>query len=305
MPKLRLVLLTGAAALFAQTPVPNDLQNGLAALQAAKYEEAVRLLQQAVHSSPSNPNAHLYLATAYMRQYIPGVDTVENDQLAIDAERAFRGLLALQPANIHAMESLATLHQHRATGKQPSAEKMRALDDSAYWNGRILSIAPDHKTAHYNLGVIAWMKFFPELMQARAKLGMKPEDPGPLSDAGVRTDLRGRMGHIVEDGIKHLHRALEIDPAYDDAMAYLNLLYRERGDLADSVSDWERDTRIGDSWVERALQTKRLKAEQQVQIRGGGSGAANVRMTVSGTLVTPPPPPPPPPPPAPPTPGVN
>ena len=37
---------------------------------------------------------------------------------------------------------------------------------------------------------------------------------------------------MIEDGIAELEKALQLRPDYDDAMAYLNLLYRERARLA-------------------------------------------------------------------------
>ena len=63
---------------------------------------------------------------------------------------------------------------------------------------------------------------------------MKPEDPGPIKDKKVREELKAKWGPTVEEGINNLKHALEIDPEYDDAMAYINLLTRERADLSDT-----------------------------------------------------------------------
>ena len=38
-----------------------------------------------------------------------------------------------------------------------------------------------------------------------------------------------------------LEKALEIDPEYDDAMAYMNLLIRERADLADTPDEYKKE----------------------------------------------------------------
>jgi hypothetical protein len=54
------------------------------------------------------------------------------------------------------------------------------------------------------LGVIAWTKVFQPLMEARAKMGMKPEDRGPLTDNNVRAELAATNGPLVEEGIKNL-----------------------------------------------------------------------------------------------------
>ena len=163
------------------------------------------------------------------------------------------------------------------------ADKTRWLTESANWYQKIVAAHPDNKAAYYSLGVIAWAKFYPELMQARQKLGMRLEDPGPLTDAAIRADLRSRLSPTVEEGMRHLERALELDPAYDDAMAYLNLLYRERVDLYDTTTEYQRDVVIADGWVQRALDTKRDKATPSV-ITG-----------VIGAIPSAAPPPPPPP----------
>jgi TonB family protein len=279
--KFWLVFLCETAIVFSQAPpTPNYLNEGVAAFKAGKYAQAIELFQQAVNGSPSDPTPHMYLAAAYVQQLNPGLDTPENQQLATNAERELQAVLGIQPDNMQAMQSLATLHYNRSQGKKDLSEKARALDDSAYWYRKITGAQPDHKIAHYSLGVIAWAKFYPELMQARTKLKMRPETPGPLSDAGMRADLRSRFGHVVEEGVRNLQRALEIDPAYDDAMAYLNLLYRERADLAESAADYQRDVQLADSLVKRALETKRTKAQNQNAQRGP-----------QNTSVPPPPPP--------------
>ncbi len=86
-------------------------------------------------------------------------------------------------------------------------------------------------------------------------------DAGPAeADAAVRADLRSRMGQTIEEGLRQMEQALKLDPVYDDAMAYLNLLCRERADLYDTTPEYQRDVVIADGWVQRALDTKKAKA---------------------------------------------
>ena len=82
--------------------------------------------------------------------------------------------------------------------------------------------------------MISWTKALVSDGEARAKLGMKPDDPGPLKDKKVRAEVAAKNGPIIDEGIKDLDKALQIDPEYDDAMAYENLLYRQKADLEDS-----------------------------------------------------------------------
>jgi TonB family protein len=255
-----LVIVAGIALALGQVPPQNYLNQGVAACKGARFGEAVKLFQMAVEKSPADPQVRLYLAAAaYLRQYTPGADSVKNLQLADNADREFRAVLNLKPDDLVALESLASLFFQRAQGDTVPAEKLRYLTEAAYLYQRTATFQPDSRTAHYSLGVTAWAKFYPDWIETRRKLGMRPEAPGPLTDAPVRADLRARIGYSADEGIRHLTRALEIDPAYDDVMAYLNLRYRERAGLYDTAAEYQRDVMIADSWVRNALETKKAK----------------------------------------------
>ena len=72
---------------------------------------------------------------------------------------------------------------------------------------------------------------------------------------------------MIDGGLQALDKALQIDPEYDDAMAYENLLIRERADLADTKEEYEKQIKIADDWVQKALATKKIKAEKKSQDR--------------------------------------
>jgi tetratricopeptide (TPR) repeat protein len=240
----------------------DHLNKGVQAFKTAKYTQAVDHFKEAVQLDPDFPTARLYLATAYMSQYIPGAESPENQQNAQAAEQEFLKVLEKDPKNTVAISSLASLHYNQAQGNQPMEKKMQQLEEAKKWYTRLAEVEPNNKEAYYSLGVITWAKWYPELMSARAKLGMKPEDPGPIKDNKVREELKAKWGPVVEEGITNLKKALEIDPEYDDAMAYVNLLTRERADLADSKEVYAKDIQEADNWVQKALETKKIKAER-------------------------------------------
>ena len=67
----------------------------------------------------------------------------------------------------------------------------------------------------------------------------------------------------MQDGIQKLQKALELRPDYDDAMAYLNLLYREEADLqCDNPDARKTDLKTADDWVDKTMATKKAKAEK-------------------------------------------
>jgi len=45
----------------------------------------------------------------------------------------------------------------------------------------------------------------------------------------------------------------------------MNLLFRERADLADTSEGYKQDTEAADQWVEKTLETKKIKAARMPQ----------------------------------------
>lgn len=276
-PKALLAGIAVAALLLASTgceklKARDELNKGVNAFKGAKYAEAVEHFKQSVELDPTFPTARLYLATAYMSQYIPGAESPENAQMAKAAEENFKKVLetsANDPAAVKlATASLASLHYSQAQGQSNLDAKLKKLDDARVWYEQLAKLDPQNKEAFYSLGVIVWAKWYPRLMEARNKLAMKPEDPGPLKDKKLKEELKTQWGAAVDDGIKSLEKALEIDKEYDDAMAYMNLLIRERADLADSAEQYKKDIETADGWVQKALETKKIKAARQPTTQG-------------------------------------
>ncbi len=51
-------------------------------------------------------------------------------------------------------------------------------------------------------------------------------------------------------------------------MAYENLLVRERADLADTKEEYDKQQKVADDWVQKALATKKTKAEKKNKTGG-------------------------------------
>lgn len=227
----------------------DQLNKGVQAYRNAKYPEAVERFKTAVQLDPNFPTARLYLATAYMMQFIPGAESPENLQMAKAAMDEFGKVLEQDSKNTVAIASIASLYFQQ-----------KKFSEAEEWNRKLIAADPKNRDAYYTLGVIAWTKAFQADAEARAKLGMKPEEPGPLKDKKVREDLRAKNLQMIEEGIQNLQKAIEIDKEYDDAMAYTNLLYRQKADLEDSSDGFKKDSEIADQWIQKTLDTKKAKA---------------------------------------------
>lgn len=260
--RLVVVLAIAALAVFATSceklKARDQLNKGVQAYKNAQYPQAVERFKTAVELDPKFATARLYLATAYMMQYIPGADSPENLQMATAAQDQFQKVLDQDPKNELALAYIALLYFNE-----------KKLNDAKQWYEKLVAVNPKNKEAYYTLGVIAWTQTFQPRMEARAKMGMRPEDPGPLKDKKVRIELAAKNGPVIDEGLKSLDRALQIDPEYEDAMAYENLLYREKADLEETSEAYKKDTEIADNWVQKNLETRKIKAERKPTGGGG------------------------------------
>jgi tetratricopeptide (TPR) repeat protein len=237
----------------------DHLNQGIASFRNAKYSDAVEHFEQAIKLDPQWSTPRLYLATSYMVQWIPGAESPENLAFAEKAKEEFQKVLDKDANDKNALASLAMLAFNQAQSL-PLDKKLAMFDEAAKWQRRRIEVDPKEKEAYYSLGVIDYQKWIPALMTARSNLRMRPEDPGPLKDKKVKEELKANYGPIVDDGMQNLNKALEIDPEYDDAMAYLNLLIRERADLLDSPDEYKKQIEVADGWLQKALDTKKIKA---------------------------------------------
>jgi tetratricopeptide (TPR) repeat protein len=241
----------------------------VSAYKNAKYSEAVDDFQEAISLDPKNPNARVYLATAYMVQWIPGAMSPENVQFATKAKDEFGKVLNQDPNNSVALASLASLAFNEAD-PLPLDQKMAKLDEAAGWYSKLVAADPKNRDGYYSLGAIAQKKFYPALMTARVDANMKPDEPGPLKDKKAKAELAAKYSPIIDDGVKNLQKALDIDPESDDAMAYMNLLIRERADLADDKDAYKKQVEEADTWLQKALDTKKAKQEKAEKKTAGG-----------------------------------
>jgi Tfp pilus assembly protein PilF len=229
-----------------------ELNRGVGAFKEAEYAKAVDHFRAAFELDAGCTLARLYLATAYMQQYIPGAEAPENKAMAAAAKEQFDKVLEQEPDNELAMASLASL-----------CFNQKKLDEATTWYQKLVSVKPDNKEAFYTMGVIGWTRSYGPIGEARQKLGMKPDEPGPIKSDEVRIALRGRYLPVIEEGIGNLDKALALDAEYDDAMAYINLLYRAKADLEASPESYRDDITQADAWFQKVIEIRKAKASRK------------------------------------------
>ncbi len=111
MPAARLwIVLVALLPALAADDWRSWFSRGIEAYQNARYQEAVGSFQKTISLSPSVVKPHLYLAMAWMYQYVPGSASPEN---ARNAEAEFQTVLQLDPQNFAAKQCLALLSASR------------------------------------------------------------------------------------------------------------------------------------------------------------------------------------------------
>jgi len=254
---IRVLVIAAAALMIFSTKgcsklrARDQLNKGVNAYKNAKYEEAINHFQQAVSLDPTLLNARLYLATAFAQQYIPGADAPDNNKMAEQAIDQYKEVLQRDPKNVNSVKGIAYLYL-----------QMKQFDKAKEFYRKATELDPNDPEPYYSVAVIDWTQTYQPRMEERAKLGLKPDEP--LKDKKVCAALKEKNGSNIQEGIDNLKKALDLRPDYDDAMAYMNLMYRDRADVTcDNPAARAADLKTADEWVDKTLAVKKAKAEKQ------------------------------------------
>jgi tetratricopeptide (TPR) repeat protein len=245
---LSLLVSSGCQKLKAR----DELNKGIAEYKAVKYPQAVEHFKAATELDPELLNARLYLATAYASQYVPGAQTDANLEVGEQAIEEYQKVLQMEPNNIGSIAGIASLYF-----------QMQRMDEAKEYYKKQIALQPEVPEPYYSVAVINWKLTYQPRMILKTRLKLKPEDP--IRDAKERQALAERNAALVDEGMEMLNKAMQLRPEYDDAMAYLNLLYREKADIQETTEARDADLKLADEWMDKSLEIKRQKALEASQ----------------------------------------
>lgn len=245
-----LVSLSGCKRLEAR----NQIVKGVNAYKAAQYEEAINHFQKAVHLDPNFPMTRLYLATAYAQQVVPDLKTAHNEKIAHMAINEFHEVLKTHPNDVTSLQQIASLYYD-----------LDEFGKAKQWNQRVLGADPKNAQAAYTIGAIDWHEAYQNAKNALHQYNLNPDGKGnPKLPRKACESLKQQNQAIVADGINYLQKALDINPNYDDAMSYINLMYRQRATLAcTDAAQRKADIQTADNWAAKTLATRRANEMKQ------------------------------------------
>jgi tetratricopeptide (TPR) repeat protein len=258
-----LVVLVALLALAAtgcnKLKARDELNKGVAQYKSAKFDLAIEHFKRAIELDPALLNARLYLATAYASQYIPGAPSEENIRMGEQAIREFEKVLEVDPNNLSAIDGIGSILFNM--GGNPF--KPELLERSKQYHKKHIELKPDDPEPYYWVGVIDWTLAYRANKELRTEYNnrnplrqVKDIDPLPLN---LRTEFAKTHGATVDEGIQHLEKAIELNPQYDDAMAYLNLLYRQKADQVTSEQEREQYIAKAEALVDKVKEVRQMK----------------------------------------------
>jgi tetratricopeptide (TPR) repeat protein len=246
----------------AKAQARTELNRGVDAFKGGRYDEAASAFQRAKKLDPQLLNARLYLATTYASQYIPGAPSEENLRNGKQSVEEFRGVLTLDPGNLSAIDGIGSiLFQMAGTPYKPEM-----FLESKSFHKRHIQLKPEDPEPYYWVGVIDWTAAFRANSSIRQKYNLEHfaariKDNEPLPEH-LRLPYVREYGLMIDEGIEFLQKAIALRPDYDDAMAYLNLLYRRKADIVASETERAQLLKIADGLIDQVMEIKQKRATQ-------------------------------------------
>jgi tetratricopeptide (TPR) repeat protein len=247
----------------------DQLNKGVDAYKSGKYEEAIGHFQKATELDPSLPMAKSYLATALAQNIVPGLDTPENLKTADQAISIFQEVLAKSPNDVNSLKQIAGIYF-----------SIKKLDDAKTWQKKVLAVDAKDPEAAYTVGVIDWTEAHENVLKALVPAGVNDDGEGNAkAPKKVMDTIKDENSALVEEGLQYLNQAVANRANYDDAMAYLNLIYRRKADL-DFGDDGARKADLAQAveWRDKAMGTRKANEEKK------NKGPGGITMDSSGNL---------------------
>ena len=257
-----LLILVFAATGCNKLKARDLLNKGVTSFKNGQSDAAIEFFKEAKEADPDLLNARLYLATAYASLYIPGAPSKENQAKGEQAVAEFKEVLDKDQNNLSAIDGIGSILFQM--GGQPFDPKK--FEESKTYHQKHIQLKPDDPEPYYWIGVIDWTLAFRangemrmDYNKSNIKKQVKDTDPLP---AAIRSQYAGKYGPLIDEGVTDLQKAISLRPDYDDAMAYLNLLYRRKADMVESKEEREALLKQADDLVDKVKEIKQKRSEQ-------------------------------------------
>ena len=252
-----------------QLEARDQLNKGVDAYKNAHYEEAIGHFQRATQLDPNLPMAKTYLGTALAQNVVPGLDTPDNLKTANQAIAIFKDALAKNPGDVNSVKQIAGIYF-----------SIKNLNKAKEWQKKVLALNPHDAEAAYTIGVIDWTMAHENTLQALQPAGLNDDGEGNVkAPKKIMEPLAAENAALVQEGLDYLNQAVKDKPNYDDAMAYLNLIYRRKADVDyGNAALVKEDLAQAEKWRTDAMGTRKANEAKK------NAGPGGITMDANGNL---------------------
>ncbi len=242
-----LVPLSGCQKMRARV----ELKKGNELYKEEVYREAMAQFQKGLELDPGATFAWRSVGLSAMAVYRPGAKSADNDKYAQIAIDAFKKYLDDYPRDDKVQEYLMTMlinseryddaltMMKSELAKSPNKPglgqgivstlaKAGRLDEAYDW--ALKQVGTPDPALFYSIGVACWDKAYYD----------------PMLDVAAR-------GKVVDTGLAATKRALDMKPDYFEAMAYYNLLFREKAKLELDPAKAQEWIAQAEAWTKKAI----------------------------------------------------
>jgi tetratricopeptide (TPR) repeat protein len=255
---LALLPLAGCNKLYAR----DELNKGVRNYKAGNFDAAVAHFRQAIEYDPNLVNARLYLATAYANQCTPGAPSEDNKQKCQAAIDGFKDVLSRDPGNVIALSYLASIHYGLGGAAGDQEETLKQFEESKAYRRKLIEVDANNPEHYYSIGVLNWAVAYRHNQDLRKRLNNLAADrPFPPRE---RRQFAEQNAALINEGLDMLLKALQINPKYLNAIAYVNLMYRQKADIAETEAEREEYLDLADQYFQRHQKLREEQMQQQV-----------------------------------------
>lgn len=238
------------------------LNRGVQAYKLGQFDQAEEDFKQSAELDPTLQTARIYLATAYASQFVPGSPAPENMQKGQQAIAQFKKVLEQDPKNLSAIDGIGSMLFN--LGSTPY--NADTLNEAKQWHEKHIQLKPDDAQPYYWVGVIDWTLAFRANQKMRQDYNKdlprraKPIQANDPLPSKLRDQFASQNQQTVDEGIQELQKAIQLRPDYADAMAYLNLLYRQKADMVATPDERASLLKQADDLVDKVKEIKQKEA---------------------------------------------
>lgn len=238
-----------------------ELKKGNAFYQQESYNKALPQFQKGLELDPGATFAWRSVGLTALALYRPGDLSPQNQEYGRVAIDAFEKYLEDYPEDTKVQEYLMTTYVNA-----------KKYDDALGYIDRRIQSHPEEKgqLERYKVTILTQAGRLAQAAQM-AQNASREEAPVLLYAIGVSAWDKSyndpsltpqAREQVVETGLAALKQALDIKPEYFEAMAYYNLLFREKAKLTSDPFKREEYLNLANEWAKKATELRRKQLAQ-------------------------------------------